>query len=219
LCIFSRLAVKQLLFLLLLSKSAAAKTAWRHHEQHKHFKDDQQAGGDLASLDRVDGSSQTKSGPFENSVATTNNPPRSGGLRKAQKNSMRVLSVASSVCKSFAVHAGAAITFAASDKISGENVGVSPGASITGACDLADVALLANAADSVRFAASMCDDWVAAMEIQEDAMAIQSCAQRTSFRFLATRGPLWPKTLRHLTLMHHARTSCAQRRRRPRSDD
>jgi hypothetical protein len=169
--IFSRLAIKQLFFLLLLSKIAAAKTALRHHEQHKYFKDDQQAGGDLASLDRVDGDSQTKSGQFASSMTTNNNLPKSGGLRKAQKNNMRILSVTSSVCESFAVHARAAITFAASNKISGGDVGISPGTSITGAYDLVDGALLANAADSARFAASVYDDWVAAMEIREDATA------------------------------------------------
>jgi hypothetical protein len=166
-----RLAIKQLLFLLLLWKVSAGKTALRHQEQQKYYEDDQQASGDLASL-RVGGDSQTNNGQFlGGSVITKNNPPKTGGLRKAQKNKIRILSAHANVCENFAVHAGAAITFAASNKVSGGDVGISPGTSITGAYDLVDGALLANAADSARFAASVYDDWVAAMEIREDATA------------------------------------------------
>jgi hypothetical protein len=170
--ILLRLAIKQLLSLLLLWEiSADGKTALRHQEQQKYYKDDQHAGGDLASL-RVGGDSQTNNGQFGSSVTTNKNPPETGGLRKAQKTHIGILSApGKSVCENFAVHAGAAITFAASNKVSGGDAGVSPGTSITGAYDLVDGALLANAADSARFAASVYDVWVAAMEIRDDATA------------------------------------------------
>jgi hypothetical protein len=76
-----------------------------------------------------------------------------------------------SVCENFAVHAGAAITFAASNEVIGGDVGISPGTSITGAYELVDGAELANAHDSALFAASVLDAWVAAMEIRDHAMA------------------------------------------------
>ena len=81
--IFPRLAIKQLLFLLLLWETSAGKTAL-HQEQQKYYNDDQQVDGDFASL-RVVGDSQTNNSQFGSSVTTNNNPPGTAGLRKAQK--------------------------------------------------------------------------------------------------------------------------------------
>jgi hypothetical protein len=73
---------------------------------------------------------------------------------------------AGSVCENFAVHAGTAITFAAST-INGGDVGAS---SISGTYGIVD-GTVASAGDSALFTASVYDSWFAAMQIQNNAMA------------------------------------------------
>jgi hypothetical protein len=66
------------------------------------------------------------------------------------------------------VHPGSAITFAASYKIMGGDVDISPGTSITRAYYI-DGGALASADESALFAASVHEEWAAAMAIRQDA--------------------------------------------------
>jgi hypothetical protein len=72
-------------------------------------------------------------------------------------------------CENFAVHAGTAITFA-DNTITGGDVGISPGTSITGLVEIVDGAV-ASVGDAALFADTVYDAWVAAMVIRVDAMA------------------------------------------------
>ena len=118
----------------------------------------------------TDAPTEPPSDVFKNPTPSpTASPPAAN--TKSPTSSPSETAVSESVCENFAVHAGSAITFAASNKVIGGDVGISPGTSITGAYALQDGALLASAAESARFAASVHDAWVAATETKDDANA------------------------------------------------
>jgi acyl-coenzyme A thioesterase PaaI-like protein len=90
--------------------------------------------------------------------------------KEGADKSRELRTLSDTVCGNFAVHGGSAITFADS-AISGGDVGVSPGTSITGVYSI-DEGDLASTDDSAQFVASAINAWQEMTAIRDDAMPI-----------------------------------------------